>query len=619
MTGNDAPRRGRSQWSIALALVVATAVGVAVFGAGIAVADPIDRTTLASDEEAWNESLAEPNVSVYLPDNEVSAGTDAQLLLEVANEGHPRDRSDSPDILAARGVSLEVTDPGPFEIRSDQRSLGTIQDGGVSTAEVGISVPSDLRPGEYEIETTVAYGYIDDDADENVTRPVEATETVRVEVRSEPRFELETIDSDVRADRSGEVRLQLTNVGQETASAAEATIAGGGGLVVDDGSTDVFLGTLEPGQSTRITVDARLTEEASVERKPIEATVSYRDANDVPRESAPRSANVTPGPEQAFEVLFLEDTLSVGYEGEITGTFLNRGPETLEDGVLVIEPATETVFVEESRYALPELEAGEQTDFVYPADVSGQADPGPRQVRFTLEYDSGGSEPAVSDQRTDRIVVDERQPEFDVTGDVAVEAGDSTEFILEITNNRPVALSDINAQVYADDPLSVDSDEAYVDALEPGESAEISFQVGVDGDAMIKTYPIELDFQYDTPGGDTQLSDTYQHPIDIVEADDDGGLLGGLAGGLGLAILAGTVLVIAAAIVLYRRRTGDSSIPTTEATVDPSTIGDGSEPAQAGGSSAVRSDGGELLPIGDRDDRSTDTFEWVSDPEDETE
>lgn len=541
---------GRFRWRLvpAIALVFLVVVGVGLIGVGLVGAS--EHPDVASqDRDALNESLAEPNVSVYLPENEVATGADERLLLEVTNEAHPRNRTHPEDVLPARSVTLAVTDPGPFALRTDRTTLGTLQAGTVSTAEVGLTVPPDLEPGTYEIETRTDYAYIHPTDEENVTRPANATQTMSIEVRPGPRFELETVDSDVRADVEGEVTIEITNTGTETATAAEATIAGGGGLVVDDGSTDVFLGTLDPGEVTEVTVDARLTQEASLQDKPIEATVSYRDPDDITRESPRRVTNVTPGPEQRFDILNLDDTLSVGYEGELTGTFRNDGPDRLEDGVLVLEPATDTVFVEERRYALPELDPGEETEFTYRADVSGQADPGPRQIGFTLEYASGGSDPAVSDRLTDRVVVQERQPEFDVTGGVTVTAGESAEVVLEVTNTRPETLSDINAELYADEPLAVDSKQAYISELDPGESADVRFEITADSGVMAKTYPIELDFQYKTPGGDTRLSDTYQHPVELVEPDDDG--IGGM-----IPIAIGMVVLLAAAIgvLLYRRR-----------------------------------------------------------------
>jgi len=131
--------------------------------------------------------------------------------------------------------------------------------------------------------------------------------------------------------------------------------------------------------------------------------------------------------------------------------------------------------------------------------VNGNADPGPRQFRFTTEYTSGDSTIAVDETR--RIEVAPRQPEFDLVADnTTVPAGETRRVSFEITNQRPETLSSINAGLYADSPLSAPNDEAFVDELEPGESTEIWFEVSAAPGASVETHPVELDFRYNDAG-----------------------------------------------------------------------------------------------------------------------
>jgi len=216
--------------------------------------------------------------------------------------------------------------------------------------------------------------------------------------------------------------------------------------------------------------------------------------------------------------------------------------------VLVADPQSQRVSLGESRYALPDIPAGESVEFSFDADVNGNADPGPRQFRFTTEYTSGDSTIAVDETR--RIEVAPRQPEFDLVADnTTVPAGETRRVSFEITNQRPETLSSINAGLYADSPLSAPNDEAFVDELEPGESTDIWFEVSAAPGASVETHPVELDFRYNDERGNDRISDVTQFPIDVTESTDDGGLpITALV--VGLLVVVG----VAGTVVWYRRR-----------------------------------------------------------------
>jgi hypothetical protein len=114
-------------------------------------------------------------------------------------------------------------------------------------------------------------------------------------------------------------------------------------------------------------------------------------------------------------------------------------------------------------------------------------------------------------------------------------------------------VSDVSAKLFADSPVSVSDDEAFVSSIGPGETATITFSIGAAGSATPKVYPVSLDFQYDEPDGDTKLSDTYRVPVEVTEQEGGGGILSLVSGpgglGLGLILVLGGV----AGVVLFRR------------------------------------------------------------------
>ena len=239
------------------------------------------------------------------------------------------------------------------------------------------------------------------------------------------------------------------------------------------------------------------------------------------RQAGPIPFGVAPVEEQSFAVDDVETTLSVGARGRVTGVVTNEGPTAVDDAVLVATTGSERIDLSEGEYALPELEPGESAAFEYEAEVSGQADPGPRQFGFVVEYTSGGSD-ARSDRRTARVEVAPRRPDFEVDAATELEAGSSETLTVEVTNNREETLTDITANLYADSPLSTGTDESFVDELEPGESATVRFELSAAGGATANTYPVEMDFQYTNARGDEQISDVYQEPIEVTESESDG-------------------------------------------------------------------------------------------------
>ena len=470
-------------------------------------------------------NLGEPELDLYLPDNEVAPGTDTTFDVRVQNDAHVRTGSGTRTLTTARAVSVEITDEGPFDVRTGRNPIGQIADGTVRDASFAVTVPEGVEPGTYEIDARVRYSVTNRETasgDQRLRRS--ARETFEVTVTDDALFAVGNVTTDAQPGTTGDAEIELGNVGSATAYATTVTITGGGGVTIDGGSAEAFLGDFEPGESRLVAVDAAVAESVGGGEKPIEAVFEYRDGNGIER-AEPRTASggLAPIGAQSFSITSLDDTLAVGYDGRITGRIRNDGPTPIADGVLTIEPRSDSLIVEEGRVALPELAAGETADFEFPTEVSGQADPGDRQVRFTVEYTNDGRTTATVGPVSERVVVDPQREAFAIGGDdVRVTQGSTTELSLAITNERPETLRNVNAKLYADSPLSTASDEAFVNELAPGETGEIRFDITADGNAMPKTHRVELDFQYDTEGGETVLSRTYQHPIEIGERVDDG-------------------------------------------------------------------------------------------------
>ncbi|QWC20039.1 hypothetical protein [Halorubrum sp. 2020YC2] len=562
--------------TVALAVVAASALLVGVSLAGAAApsagtADGGDAAALSGIDgpladgavaQAGTESdptdrqvRGSPVLELFASQRSVPAGAESTVTVDIVNTGEMEIGNQlNSRVTTARGLTLEIDDSDvPIDVED-----GEIPVGDVSTAaspvpvQLDVTVPDDVPDGRYEVEATARYQYtfeiIPEFNDHKDRRGVDDFDLTIV-VDDGARFAVLETDTDAQVGGSGDVTVTMANVGDETAR--DAVVSGtttAPGVRLGEGGGESFVGNWAPGENRTVTFDSAVTESFGGGAYALSSTVDYRDPDGVDATAAAARAGVVPIREQSFSLEDVSGTLEVGYSGTVSGTITNEGPLPVEDAVLVADSGSNRVSLGESRYALPTIPPGESTEFSFDADVSGSADPGPRQFRFTTEYDSGDSTVAVEETR--RVEVAPRQPEFELAVDNAtVPAGETRRINATITNQRPETLSSINVGLYADSPLTAVNDEAFVDELEPGESEEIWFEVSAASSASVEDHPIELDFRYDDERGNDRISDVTQVPVSVTAPVDDGGTPTGL-------IAVGVLLVVAAVggAVWYRRR-----------------------------------------------------------------
>ncbi|WP_280585924.1 hypothetical protein [Halorubrum sp. Boch-26] len=555
-------RLARAGTLVLVAVAVTALVGATAFAGAAAPAGgdaPTPSSSLADDDIAAQTTdrqiRGSPALELFASQRTVPSGAESTVTLDILNTGQMvfGNQLDS-RVTTARGLTLEIDDGDvPIEVGDGRTVVGDVRtEASPVQVPLDVTVPDDVPDGEYEVEVTARYRYtfevipeFNDHKDRRGTDRFDVT----IVVDDGARFAIVETDTDAQVGGGGDVTATLRNVGDE--AARDAVVSGtttSSAAVVGDGSAETFVGDWAPGENRTVTFDSTISSSFGEGAYALVTSVDYRDPDGIDETSPSSRAGVVPIGEQSFSIDGVEGSLEVGYSGAVSGTLTNEGPLDVDDAVLVADPQSDRVTIGERRYALPEISAGESVEFSFDADVSGSADPGPRQFRFTTEYTNGDSTIAVDETR--RIEVAPRQPEFAlVANNATVPAGETRRVTFEITNQRPETLSSINAGLYADSPLSAPNDEAFIDELAPGESTEISFEVAASSGASVETHPIELDFRYDDERGNDRISDVTQYPVEVTESTDDGGLpLVPIAVGL-LVVVAG-----AGAVVRYRRR-----------------------------------------------------------------
>lgn len=500
----------------------------------------------------------EPNLDVYTPQPTVSPGDDGPFTLQVANDGEvtegiPPTRG---AVTTARNVRVTVdADDTPLAVTSGTRSIGSVTENQPVSLPVSLEVPSDVEPGTYELDVELEYAYTDRVYPSLVTTSEErrtVTRTVDVVVEDGPRFAVRTLGTEAQVGGSGPATVEVENVGTEPATDVTVALTSGSQLVTFDGSATgrAAVGRLAPGETARVEYGVDVSADATRRAYPVDATVSFEDADGFDAVDESPSLQVTPLPEQTVSVVGIDSSLRVAEEGTLEATVVNEGPSDLTNAVVALQPPSGNVEVIEPEVAVGDLAAGESTTVSFDVEVATAARPGSRQFGLVAEYEGIEGSTRSLDPVRFRAEVGPERDAFDVdTGNATVTAGGASRISVRVTNQLDEPVTDVSAKLFASSPLSAEDDEAYVASLDPGETAEVPFRVSAAGSALEKDYPISIDVQYVDESGDTRLSDSYRRPVTVVSGG--GGLFGFLPPIELLA--AGTLVVVPLALVPLRR------------------------------------------------------------------
>lgn len=481
--------------------------------------------------------LGSPDLSASLADNRVSPGESTALEIVVTNtgdleSGSAQNPSLNAEVTQARGLTLDMSSgDAPVSVRTGERAVGTLPEGASQPQPFQIVVDEDAEPGTYDVPIRAEYeytSYISEGGDGNRDRE-SAFENLEVRLRvvDEANFEVVDVDNDVRVGGDGDLNVTVQNTGTEAATDVTAAVESTNADVTFGGAQQAsrHVGAWEAGENRTLTYGVTATDAADPVEYDLDMTVSFDDADGVQRQDAGNTFGVRPAPEQSFSLGDVSSDLAVADDGTLEVDLVNEGEQAVEDVVLQWTGEHETLTVTEREYAVGELGAGESATASFDVEVGDSARSGPRQFAFQATYSDDDGDQRTSDELTVRESVGPKADAFDVdVTDARVTAGGTSQLNVTITNAEDERVTDVSTKLFADSPVSTSDDEAFVSGLDPGESATIVFGVGAGGGALEKTYPVSLDFRYDEADGDTELSDTYRLPVEVVEPDDDGGL-----------------------------------------------------------------------------------------------
>jgi hypothetical protein len=519
-------------------------------------------TGIAAGQSSSGTVIGRPDVEVYSSTSEVEPGTQVDLGLVVSNDGQlrrggPAQYEDR--VTTARGVSLEVeSGETPFEIDTGRVAVGDVPRGTTPADPISITVPEDVAPGRYRIPVTLSYSYTVSAEYDSVGAPEyndltrEVTRYVTVRVRDQAQFDVVDSTTTTQIGDTGSVTLTLENDGTRAARDASVVLSSSTDeLTFGSGSTSStgYVGVWEPGANETVEYTVSFDDDAALRNYSLSATVEYEDTDGIARTSNPIAVGVRPDREQTFALRDTDATLRVGEDGQFSGTVVNRGPDTARQPVVVFRSSNPNVNVESTEYALETLDPDETGEFAFDVAISDAASAATQQFNLSVRYRNGRDDVRYGDTLNERVAIEPQRDRFSVEAvNRTVVAGETTTLELRVTNAGDDPLRDVEAKAFVQSPLSSDDDEGLVSELAPGESATFVIGLSTSGAALEKDYPVSIDFQYELPDGDTEVSETYRVPVSI-ERQEGGGLPF-------LPITVGALAVVGLGLLVWYRRNG---------------------------------------------------------------
>ncbi|ELZ78615.1 COG1361 S-layer family protein [Haloferax larsenii] len=501
--------------------------------------------------------VGEPNLQGYAPSNKLVPGQETSLDVVVTNYGgdteyrkfsssessaslsdQQRNKLEA-KVRSARNVRLTLEDgEAPLEVNTATLPVGDIPHATQRDATFSVSVNENATPGTYEMTMVAEYEYDESVRDNGDVKNEEETTTkipVTVVIEEAPRFEVVSVNTTAQVGGSGTTTVTMRNVGSQTAFDSSVSLTSQNAEVTfgQASTASRYAGEWAVNETRSLEFETGVAPSAAVQQYSLSAVVNYENEEGIPKKSKNLATGVTPLAEQSFSLEATDSTLRVGRETTVSGTITNDGPQTASDAVVVVSSKSPNTNIKETEYALGTLEAGESSDFSFSIEVTDSADAGQRQLSYTVEYRNVDGDTQRSDALLMNAEVKPKQDLFDVSvKNGSLEAGNSETVTLVVTNNGDETFRNIDAKAFADSPLSLTDETAFIEELGPGDSTEITLGLSASSSANPKTYSFDIDFEYENEDGERKLSDSYPVAMTVTESTRGGGLSMPLVGGL---------------------------------------------------------------------------------------
>jgi hypothetical protein len=513
-----------------------------------------------------------PELSYSVADDTFRANERAQLTVVATNDGNIEDGGVGrfeEQVQTARSVQMRVREgriDAPIDVKTGTVTTGSIGPGGAAEYTFNLEI-GDAEPGTYTIPVEIAYRHARAVIyDETSSGPAEIEyvwmdreRTAELTIRIEERAEFDIVSEGTNqlfAGDTGSLSFTIKNTGSQTAANASVQLSSGasslffGSPSAPAAETGVFVRSLDPGETRRVSVQVGATNDVTAGEYPVNAVVSYRDENDIGQRSDTLTAGVTVRAERTFAMEGIETANFRVDESEarITGEITNTGPAPARNVVVRMRDHG-TVTPTNGESAVGTLAPGESADVSFTTAIASDAEPGSNSFTFDVEYENADGDvlTATNPIRKTAVIEPERD-RFEVSNvSTSVTPGGTAQLSADVRYVGDEPISAVNARLFTSDPLSTSDDGAFLGTMEPGETVTATFRISATSDALPKEYASSIEVRYDEQDGDTEFTDGMPIGVPVSEPSD---------GPPVPPIVVGVVVVLAVigGVIWYRRR-----------------------------------------------------------------
>jgi hypothetical protein len=233
-------------------------------------------------------------------------------------------------------VALDAGE-APITVKTGEQSIGAVETSSPESAPFDIVIPETVTPGTYTLDVHIEYNYIESAEDTAVTAPTvdeksrTITETVRLDISDDARFDVTEVDSKLFVGEEGRITGRLKNVGGSIARNAEVKFTPSNENINALSST-VAVGDIPAGDSVPFSIPVEMTSDAEAVPSRFDLNVNYRDEDGISRETDdPEFLAEIKGDRDALLVEPVNNTIPAGESRTMDLRVTNNLGETVTD------------------------------------------------------------------------------------------------------------------------------------------------------------------------------------------------------------------------------------------------------------------------------------------------
>ena len=239
------------------------------------------------------------------------------------------------------------------------------------------------------------------------------------------------------------------------------------------------------------------------------------------------------------------EDLNVGTEGYVVLTITNAGSEHATDAVAKLtQDGNSPLVPTDASVYIGDFGPGDTRQIRFKASVSTDAEAQNYPLDVHVEYTDSEGEAAASDMITVGVPVGPKIQFSVVSPPPQVNPGQRAIIEVVYQNTGSATVYQAQAMLSAVDPFTANDDTSYLGDLAPGQKATARFDVTVDGAAVLKNYGLDSEIRYRDALDNSQISDTIEVPVDVVQPL-------GIIGTLSNPYVLIPIIVVVGAIALY--------------------------------------------------------------------